>query len=81
MNLPYKDIDRILQSKCNHARKLTIVLFIWLLRNFVIEGVACQLPEETASHSSITNFLTGYTVIYLTKVLILNDKSWPESRG
>ena len=26
------------------------------LRDFVIEGVACQL-EETASHSSITNFL------------------------
>ena len=29
------------------------------VRNFVIEGVACQPPEETASHSSITNFLTG----------------------
>ena len=27
------------------------------VRNFVIEGVACQL-EETASHSSITNFLS-----------------------
>ena len=28
----------------------------WEIRNFVIEGVACQ--EETASHSSITNFLS-----------------------
>ena len=27
------------------------------LRNFVIEGVAYQPPLETASHSSITNFL------------------------
>ena len=28
------------------------------LRTFVIEGVACQLPSSTASHSSITNFLS-----------------------
>ena len=28
------------------------------LRTFVIEGVACQLPSITVSHSSITNFLS-----------------------
>ena len=36
--------------------KAVLLSMPWGVRNFVIEGVACQ---ETASHSSITNFLIG----------------------
>ena len=32
------------------------------VRNFVIEGVACQPPSSSASHSSITNFLKGKVI-------------------
>ena len=54
----------------------------WRLRNFVIEGVACQPPlEESASHSSITNFLNGRTIRskkYPNKVLDFHFYGWKQ---
>ena len=43
-------------------KRIFNIQYFWAtLRNFVIEGVACQLPST--SHSSISNFLTPQWII------------------
>ena len=51
---------------CNHTSIFRKGVSI--LRNFVIEGVACQLLEDTASHSSITNFLSKHVLVLISVV-------------
>ena len=46
----------------------------WEIRNFVIEGVACQ--EETASHSSITNFLSEKHIFWKFSQQEISKKKW-----
>ena len=54
--LVYQNKIRIQERNRIGTLHTYVLKIYWKIRNFVIEGVACQPP---ASHSSITNFLTG----------------------
>ena len=43
--------------RLSQIEQILPMFIAYALRKFAIEGVACQLPSSTASHSSITNFL------------------------